>query len=75
MTKDEVIALAREAQIFLHHEDEMDVVGMPEVLRFAALVASEERELCAQVIESYPQWIGRHAREEISAAIRARGTQ
>ena len=50
MTKDEVIALAAQAHIFLHHEGEMDVVGMQEILRFAELVAAKERELCAQAV-------------------------
>jgi len=33
-----------------------------------------EREACAKVIEAYPEWIGNKAKQEIAAAIRARGT-
>ena len=32
-----------------------------------------EREACAKLIEEYPYWLGKIAKQEISAAILARG--
>ena len=40
---------------------------------FAHLVAKHEREACAKLIEEYPYWLGKISKQEISAAIRARG--
>ena len=48
MTRDEVIALAREAGLFVPQ------AGIPEngaLTRFAALVAAHEREACAKICE------------------------
>jgi hypothetical protein len=41
--------------------------------RFADLVRADEREVCAQVVEEYPHWLGMTAKAEIANAIRARG--
>jgi len=37
------------------------------------MAVAAEREECAKLIEAYPEWIGANAKQEISAAIRARG--
>jgi hypothetical protein len=67
MTKDDIIRMAREAGLFVHKEVQ------PEILAFGNLVAAAEREACAKLIEEYPYWLGKIAKQEISAAIRARG--
>ena len=41
--------------------------------RFAKLVAAAQKEADAKLIEEYPYWLGRKAKQEMSAAIRARG--
>jgi hypothetical protein len=48
MTKDEIWRLAKEAGMFVHKDVQ------PEILRFAALVAEKERELCAKVCDDLP---------------------
>lgn len=66
MTKDELIALAREAGFFDCETAQL----LPSLERFAALVAAKEREGCAGICERF------YAREmnaaECAAAIRAR---
>jgi hypothetical protein len=86
MTRDEVIALAREAGIYYRDEYEFceidrDGVPMEMMAKFAALVAAAEREECARLCEE----TARHNEEvgcdidllignmECAAAIRARG--
>ena len=63
MTRDDIIRMAREAgfragHIELHNSDPMPFVApcsatdcMPELVRFAALVAAAEREACARACE------------------------
>ena len=62
MTREELIALAKEADCAIHEIAELE--------RFAALVAAKEREECAGICERF------YAREmnaaECAAAIRAR---
>jgi hypothetical protein len=67
MIKDDIIRMAREAGLFTHKEVQ------PELIAFAYLVAKHEREACAKFVEEYPYWLGKIAKQEISAAIRARG--
>ena len=53
MTPEEIIAIAKEARISemgLNIDGSSDLLGLFE--RFAALVASKEREACAQVCEA-----------------------
>ena len=45
MTKNEIIKMAREAGLFTHKEVQ------PELLAFAALIATAEREACAKVCD------------------------
>ncbi len=63
MTRDEVIALAREAAFYTP-------VMEGELMRFAALVAAHEREECAKVCDDWPN--GRDDVDSIAAAIRSR---
>ena len=61
MTQDEIIEITREAGGF---------DATPEFLeRFAALVASAEREACAKVCEDSVEYAG----DTLAEAIRARG--
>ena len=63
MTQDEIIEMAEEAgAIHYWHLSNLE--------RFAALVASAEREECANVAEQVGQHKNQHG---IAAAIRARG--
>jgi len=70
MTKDDIIRMAREANltdgIELPHEIEA-------VERFAALVAAAEREACAKVCEPQDQHDDPLTAWKIATAIRARG--
>lgn len=69
MTRDEIIKLAREADLWLTSPERIAAVE-----RFATLVAEAEREACAQIVESEamaysePAWA-----VEIVNDIRARG--
>ena len=38
-----------------------------------ACAIADERDLCAQVVEEYPHWLGMTAKAEIANAIRNRG--
>ena len=48
MTKDDIIRMAREANLWMTSDERIAAVE-----RFAALVAAAEREACAKVAESY----------------------
>jgi hypothetical protein len=77
MTRDEVIALAREAGIYYRDEYEFceidrDGVPMEMMAKFAALVAAAEREQCALVAESYEPTC-ESCPSGVANAIRARG--
>lgn len=76
MTRDEILAMAREAGMEVHERKGQIRIGSAvltgvdstdEVTRFAALVAAKEREACAQVCESWDD------PRDYAAAIRARG--
>ena len=83
MTKDDIIRMARKAGLrryqanlmsnppqirFFYESDEESIK------RFAALVASEEREACARLCEELelPDWPNK-IRQPLASAIRARG--
>ena len=57
MTRDDIIRMAREADPGFDGGEECDgtmtdsIVGIDQVLMFAALVAAAEREACAQIVE------------------------
>ena len=90
MTRDDVIRMAREAgfragHIELYNSDPMPFIApcsatncMPELVRFAAIVAAAEREACAQLVERNAAACRTHSElhDILSAnamAIRARG--
>jgi hypothetical protein len=41
--------------------------------QLVALARADESEVCAQVVEEYPHWLGMTAKAEIANAIRNRG--
>lgn len=67
MDKQDIIRMAREAGFESH---DISLNFPKELERFAALVAAAEREACARIVDELPLpgW-----REELAAAIRARG--
>ena len=74
MTADEVIAMAQRAG-YTHVDLNRNNQEQAFLMRFAALVASAEREACANVCES--EWATDAERAfggELAALIRARGT-
>ncbi len=76
LTTDEIIELARQADVWTEKDFIFADVLNPKIEAFAKLVAdksaSVEREACAKVIEN--DCIDDMTREEEAAAIRARGT-
>ena len=48
MNREDIIRMAQECQ-FAHYYESGDLVAMPQLERFAALVAAHEREACAKV--------------------------
>ncbi len=87
MTRDDIICIAREADLFEVIDDDYKDRGdwRPAVERFAALVAAAEREECAKVCDArmkkhqdnYGGFIGQSTQiseaGECADAIRARG--
>ena len=81
MNREDIIRIAQECQ-FAHYYESGDLVAMPQLERFAALVAAHEREACAKVCEGLgvhpalnvfnggPEWY-KHGKD-CAAAIRAR---
>ena len=77
MDREDIIRMARECQ-FAHYYESGDLVAMPQLERFAALVAAHEREECAKVCEELLTIIssGDEHMDGVTdciAAIRARG--
>lgn len=70
MTRDEVIAMAEQAGLWIPMADH-DARVIMVVERFASMVAAAEREACAKVAEWSPSILGDN--QAIAAAIRARG--
>ena len=70
MTKDQIIAAAKEAGLFIGSDDNPAVAlwWYPEVERFAAIIAKAEREYQAKSIQSCGQ-CGRDLANEISARV------
>jgi hypothetical protein len=68
MTRDDIIRMAREAGMVLGRFDVWDA-ELPDLDRFAALVAAAEREACAKVCDEMVLYTG----FDCAAAIRARG--
>ena len=73
MSREEIIRMAREAGVF-EVSYPHPAGNMVEVERFAALVASAEREACAKIVEEYcGAWDD--AGYALSQAIRERGQE
>jgi len=73
VTRDDIIRMAREA---LWPRQQI-LNDLPEISRFAALVAAAEREACAKLCDDLSDqhsWEGCYA-DECAEAIRARGQQ
>ena len=71
MNREDIIRMAEDCGIpeFENNESQAE-----NIMRFAALVASAEREACAKFIEhDYVRQFERPWRVDLSAAIRARG--
>lgn len=76
MNREDIIRMAREVGLFVHKKVQ------PEIERFAALVAAQEREVCAKVCDDiFRHWIQTDPDEKFATpdaddcarAIRARG--
>jgi len=50
MDREDIIRMAQECQ-FAHYYESGDLVAMPQLERFAALVAAHEREACAKLCD------------------------
>ena len=73
MTRDEIVLMAKEADLWLTSDERIAAV-----VRFAELVAAAEREACAMEAEyEAARWAyapeAREPCEEVAKAIRARG--
>ena len=73
MDREDIIRMARECQ-FAHYYESGDLVAMPQLERFAALVAAAEREACAKlcdVLAVHPEYAS-DITKVAAQAIRAR---
>ena len=79
MSRDELIAMAREAELPEAWISQSGVLKWADLERFAALVAAREREACAQVCDAKAHevrlWCNESNVIACAAAIRARGTK
>ena len=74
MDREDIIRMAREAGFDPHDMSDDFTCNLMDIERFAALVAAAEREACAKFIEhDYVRQFERPWRDDLSAAIRARG--
>ena len=74
MDREEIIRMARECQ-FAHYYESGDLVAMPQLERFATLVAAAERMACAKVCDVlavHPEYAS-DITKVAAQAIRARG--
>ena len=68
MTRDDIIRMAREAQMPYYYRTG-EVTNLEQLERFAALVRADEREACIEIVAMHGGSV------EIEAAIRARGQE
>jgi hypothetical protein len=68
MNREDIIRMAQEAQMPFYWRTG-EITYLDKLERFAALVASAEREACAKIGDDHPSWSSRM----YSATIRARG--
>ena len=75
MNREDIIRMAREAGFYIHNNEIYSMSTQSDqeltewIERFAALVASAEREACAKVCEDSVEYAG----DTLAEAIRARG--
>ena len=75
MNREDIIRMAREAGFYIHNNEIYSMFTQSDqeltewIERFAALVASAEREACAKVCEDSVEYAG----DTLAEAIRARG--
>ena len=70
MNREDIIRTAREAGLHIATDVKwMPIIGLEYAEKFAALVASAEREACAKVCEDSVEYAG----DTLAEAIRARG--
>ena len=77
MDREDIIRMARECQ-FAYYYESGDLVAIPQLERFASLVAAHEREACAKACEILgaedDSFYAEFSRaKDCAAAIRARG--
>jgi hypothetical protein len=74
MTQDEIIEMARQLKMPYYYQDNT-IKDLEKLVAFAKLVAQHEREACAKFIEhDYVRQFEKPWRDDLSAAIRARGS-
>jgi hypothetical protein len=74
MTQDEIIEMARQASFTKPFHEFFPQLDVYVLEAFAKLVAEREREACAKFVEEgYVRQFERPWREDLAAAIRARG--
>jgi hypothetical protein len=74
MNRDDIYFMAKQAGIDSVQQHDSDTSSIELLKRFAEIVAAEEREACAKFIEhDYVRQFERPWRDDLSAAIRARG--
>ena len=67
MNNEDIIRMARECQ-FAHYYESGDLVAMPQLERFAALVAAHEREACARLCDQmFHDWCDQEFEDEDEA--------
>ena len=64
MNREDIIRMARQAGSLIETAQEKDLLWLE---RFAAIVASAEREACAKICEEHSTWTGRMCAETIKA--------
>jgi hypothetical protein len=74
MNREDIIRIAQEAGLHIATDvNWMPIVGLEYAEKFAALVASAEREACAKVCDDLDKMRGYSYADKCAAAIRARG--
>ena len=73
MTKEDIIRMAQQAGLHIATDvNWMPIIGLEYAEKFAALVASAEREACAKVCDDLDKMRGYSYADKCATAIRAR---
>ena len=73
MTQDEIIEMARQAELNLYVHDLTEKQYIEVIKHFAKLVAAKEREACAKVCDEFAKDSDWPTVDNCAEAIRARG--